>query len=72
MPGPRGKPGIPKRARRLWEYIRVHGSAPPGHVGGAPYLNREGRLPAGGSYTEFDVEPHGGGLRGLERLVVDL
>jgi ribonuclease T1 len=64
---------IPQKAYDTLAYIRSHhGDAPPGFVGGRTFENREHRLPAGGSYQEYDVDPKTRGEdRNAERLIVD-
>lgn len=62
--------GVPAKAWRVLEIIRSTGQAPEGYVGGRVFQNREGHLPEGGDYREFDVDPHRGG-RNAERLVVE-
>ena len=73
-----GRPGqdnserIPRKALEVYEYVVEHHSAPSGHVGGRIFRNREKRLPQGGNYHEFDVNPKVRGRnRGAERIVVD-
>ena len=57
MTGPRGRVGVPKKARDLLALLKANGYLPrPGYVGGAPFGNRQGKLPAGGTYQEFDVD----------------
>ena len=61
---------IPSKALDVLAYVRRTGEAPDGYVGGRVFQNREGGLPAGGDYREFDVDPHRGG-RNADRIVVD-
>ncbi len=61
---------IPQKAIDVLAYVRQNGQAPEGYVGGRVFENREGRLPAGGDYREFDVDPHNG-QRNAERLIVE-
>lgn len=65
--------GIPAKALRVLQYVRANGRPPQGHVGGRVFRNREGRLPGGGRYREYDVDPRPtqGGSRNAERIVVD-
>ena len=67
---------IPVHARETLRYIRQHGYAPPGHVGGRVFGNYEGLLPRYDArrkrieYREWDVRPKAEGRsRGAERLV---
>jgi ribonuclease T1 len=67
---------IPAHARETLAYIRQHGYAPPGYVGGRVFGNYEGGLPRYDSrrkrieYREWDVRPKAEGRnRGAERLV---
>lgn len=63
----------PDKARAVLKYVREKGSAPPGYVGGRVFKNAEGRLPSGGRYREYDVDPKpsAGEFRNAERVVVD-
>jgi ribonuclease T1 len=61
---------IPTKASQVLQYVRENGKAPDGYEGGRVFENREGRLPAGGDYREFDVDPHNG-QRNAERLIVE-
>jgi ribonuclease T1 len=55
----------------LAEIERRGGEAPPGHVGGRTFENRERRLPRG-HYREYDVSPRVRGRdRGPERIVIE-
>ncbi|MBW4501603.1 MAG: hypothetical protein KME57_19080 [Scytonema hyalinum WJT4-NPBG1] len=40
------------------------------YVGNRPYGNRSGDLPAGVTYTEYDVNPYTGKNRGTDRIVI--
>jgi guanyl-specific ribonuclease Sa len=67
---------IPAHARETLAYIRQHGFAPPGFVGGRIFGNYEGQLPRYDGrrkrveYREWDVRPRAEGRnRGAERLV---
>lgn len=67
---------IPAKVYRVLEYVRAHGEAMPGYVGGRVFQNRERKLAtkdASGkkiNYQEWDVNPKRGGVnRGVERLV---
>ncbi len=67
---------IPGHARETLAYIRQHGFAPPGYVGGRVFGNYEGMLPRYDSrkkrieYREWDVRARAEGKnRGTERLV---
>jgi guanyl-specific ribonuclease Sa len=64
---------IPARAVEVYEFVIRNGKAPKGHVGGRVWHNREHRLPAGGDYREYDVNPKVRGRnRGAERIIVDI
>ncbi len=79
VPGTSGDPAsgpIPTHARETLAYIREHGFAPPGYVGGRIFGNYEGLLPRYNArrkrieYREWDVRPKAEGRnRGAERLV---
>ncbi len=67
---------IPVHARETLSYVRQHGYAPPGYVGGRVFGNYEGQLPRYNGkrkrieYREWDVRPRAEGRnRGTERLV---
>jgi len=67
---------IPAHARETLAYIRQHGYAPPGYIGGRVFGNYEGLLPRYDprrkriEYREWDVHPKAEGrTRGAERLV---
>jgi guanyl-specific ribonuclease Sa len=67
---------IPAHARETLAYVRQHGYAPPGYVGGRVFGNYEGQLPRYNArrkrieYREWDVRPRAEGQnRGTERLV---
>lgn len=67
---------VPVHARETLSYIRQHGYAPPGYVGGRVFGNYEGLLPRYDArrkrieYREWDVRPKAEGRsRGAERLV---
>lgn len=67
---------VPVHARETLAYIRQHGYAPPGYVGGRVFGNYEGLLPRNDVrrkriiYREWDVRPKAQGRnRGAERLV---
>jgi ribonuclease T1 len=68
--------GIPQKALDVLAYVREHGRAPEGYVGGRRFGNFEQHLPRqstdGGriDYREWDVNPRQRGRnRGTERLV---
>ena len=61
---------VPGKAIKVLAHVRSTGTAPEGYVGGRVFENREGRLPSGGDYREFDVDPHNG-QRNAERIIVD-
>lgn len=67
---------IPAHARETLAYVRQHGYAPPGYVGGRVFGNYEGLLPRYNNkrkrieYREWDVRLRAEGKnRGSERLV---
>ena len=67
---------IPAKVYRVLQYVKEHGEAMPGYVGGRNFQNRERILAtktASGKkiiYQEWDVNPKKGGVnRGAERLV---
>lgn len=67
---------VPPHARETLSYIRKHGYAPPGFVGGRVFGNYEGQLPRYDArrkrieYREWDVRARAEGRnRGAERLV---
>lgn len=63
---------IPSKALDVYRYVVKNGRAPAGYVGGRVWENRERRLPAGGRYREYDVNPKVRGQnRGAERIIVD-
>jgi guanyl-specific ribonuclease Sa len=70
------KDNLPVHARETLTYIRQHGYAPPGFVGGRVFGNYEGALPRYNAkrkrieYREWDVRARAVGQnRGAERLV---
>jgi guanyl-specific ribonuclease Sa len=63
--------GVPGKAMQVLDYVRRTGQPPDGYVGGTVFQNREGRLPEGGDYREYDVDPHHG-QRNAERIIVDV
>ncbi len=63
---------VPRKACHVWSIVRRTGEAPVGFAGGRVFRNREGRLPEGRSYREYDIDARQQGeLRTAERLVVD-
>jgi guanyl-specific ribonuclease Sa len=69
---------LPAHARETLAYVRQHGYAPPGYVGGRVFGNYEGLLPRYDArrkrieYREWDVRPRAEGRnRGAERLITD-
>jgi len=63
---------VPEKAREVLRHVQETGQAPDGFVGGRVFENREGNLPHGGHYHEYDVNPKVKGKnRGPERLVID-
>lgn len=64
---------VPGKVIAVYEQVLRTGHPPPGYVGGRVFENRERRLPPGGNYHEFDVNPKVSGRnRGAERLIVEL
>jgi ribonuclease T1 len=64
---------VPAKAVEVYEFVIRNGKAPKGYVGGRVWHNREHRLPAGGNYREYDVNPKVKGKnRGAERIIVDI
>ena len=61
---------VPQKALNVLNVVRSTGLPPEGYVGGRVFQNREGHLPPGGDYREFDVDPHNGG-RNAERIIVE-
>jgi guanyl-specific ribonuclease Sa len=61
---------IPAKASQVLQYVRETGHAPEGYEGGRVFENREGLLPGGGDYREFDVDPHHG-QRNADRVIVE-
>ena len=64
----------PRYVRKLVKYLKStpHLHPPKGYRGGRIFRNREGILPKGKAYYEYDVHPYRPGIsRGAERLVVD-
>ncbi|CAG5011799.1 hypothetical protein DYBT9275_05028 [Dyadobacter sp. CECT 9275] len=67
---------VPLKAYKVLNYIRAHGKAPEGHIGGRKFGNYEKLLPINGpdgrpmKYREWDVNPKKPEKnRGPERLV---
>lgn len=61
---------VPQKVIEVLNYVKVHGEAPEGYVGGRVFQNREHRLPETTSYNEWDVNPKVNGQnRGAERLI---
>jgi ribonuclease T1 len=67
---------IPAKVFKVLSYVKAHGEAMPGYVGGRTFQNRERRLPRSSSsgekirYQEWDVNPKRSGQnRGAERLI---
>jgi RHS repeat-associated protein len=67
--------GIPQKAINVLDFVEQYGKAPQGYTGGRIFQNREGILPAGGPYHEYDVDPtpaRGSGLtRNAERIIYE-
>lgn len=70
------KQEIPDYVLTVYHYVKTHGEAPEGYVGGRIFQNRERRLPICEDdhrkikYQEWDVHPkERGQCRGAERLI---
>lgn len=64
----------PKHVRQMINHLKAvkHKNPPKGFKGGREFRNREGKLPKGKTYYEYDVHPLRPGIsRGPERLVID-
>jgi ribonuclease T1 len=62
---------VPQKAYTVADYVAKNGKAPQGYVGGTVFQNREGLLPQGTAYKEYDVNPKVSGQnRGAERIVI--
>ncbi|QNK64499.1 hypothetical protein H7F33_08480 [Pedobacter sp. PAMC26386] len=62
---------VPQKAYTVADYVAKNGKAPQGYVGGTVFQNREGLLPGGVAYKEYDVNPKVSGQnRGAERIVI--
>jgi len=73
---PAGRPGLkpcPPKATSVRDHVKKTGKPPAGYVGGREFKNREGKLPSGGRYREYDVDPKPphGRKRNAERIVID-
>lgn len=64
---------VPQKATDTLIHVRKTGKPPQGYTGGRVFQNREGKLPQGGKYREYDVDPTPpkGQSRNSERIVVD-
>jgi ribonuclease T1 len=61
---------IPQYALDVYDYVIKNKKAMEGYVGGREFKNKEGQLPMGSTYQEWDVKPKiQGQNRGAERLV---
>jgi guanyl-specific ribonuclease Sa len=70
--GHRTTADIPPRVFEVYRYALEHHAPPAGHIGGRVWHNREKKLPRGGKYHEFDVNPKVRGRnRGAERVIID-
>lgn len=72
----KSKTQIPEYVTNVLSYVRKHGHAPSGYVGGRKFFNREKILPLKDhkhqtiNYREWDVHPRiKGSNRGSERLI---
>ncbi|MBB5623785.1 ribonuclease T1 [Pedobacter cryoconitis] len=62
---------VPQKAYTVADYVAKNGKAPQGYVGGTVFQNREGLLPQGVAYKEYDVNPKVNGQnRGTERIIL--
>ncbi|MBB6499407.1 ribonuclease domain-containing protein [Pedobacter cryoconitis] len=62
---------VPQKAYTVAEYVAQNGRPPKGYVGGTVFQNREGLLPQGVNYKEYDVNPKVSGQnRGTERIIL--
>ena len=67
------KGSVPAKAIDVYKYVLKTGKPPRGFVGGRTWYNREKRLPRGGDYREYDVNPKVRGKnRGAERIIIDM
>lgn len=63
---------VPQRAMETLRHIRQYGRQPGDRSGGGKFEDRDGKLPPGGDYRKYDVNPKSaGGGRDAERIVVD-
>ncbi|MBB5635890.1 ribonuclease T1 [Pedobacter cryoconitis] len=63
--------GVPQKAYTVAAYVAKNNKAPQGYVGGTVFQNREGRLPPGVAYKEYDINPKVRGKnRGAERIII--
>jgi RHS repeat-associated protein len=63
---------IPQKARDALAIIKKTGKPMPGCAGGRTFKNLEGRLPKGGNYREFGIDPKVPGQnRNATRIVTD-
>lgn len=63
---------IPNKAKDVLKHIKKKKSPPQGYKGGKTFNNRDGKLPKGGKYKEYDIDPKVKGKpRGAGRIVVD-
>jgi len=61
---------VPQKVLDVLAYVKQHGEAPEGYVGGRVFQNREHRLPPTTTYHEWDVNlKERGQNRGTERLI---
>jgi len=62
---------VPQKAYTVAAYVAQYGRPPQGYVGGTVFQNREGLLPQGVNYKEYDVNPKVSGQnRGTERIIL--
>ncbi|RAJ29702.1 ribonuclease domain-containing protein [Pedobacter cryoconitis] len=63
--------GVPQKAYTVAAYVAKNNKAPQGYVGGTVFKNREGLLPQGVAYKEYDINPKVQGQnRGAERIII--
>jgi ribonuclease T1 len=64
---------VPQKAHDVCEHVQKTGGPPKDYEGGWTFENREGKLPQGGDYREFDIDPKIPGTgRNAERIVLDM
>lgn len=60
----------------VYEFVLTHNwSPPPGYAGGKKFVDKNGSLPSGGDYKEYDIYPKpppNSGGRDAKRIVIDI